>query len=123
MPSVFETVYEERENRLSVGASVHTPVITAEKSISTFNDHFIAGLASVNPKISIHLWCRLLPQAFLTLNLLRQSRINPKLTAYAHMHGQPDYNRNSVAPPGIQVYMKRATTEEHGYYMGWKVDT
>ena len=37
---------------------------TAEKAIATFKDHFIAGLASVNPKIPIHLWCRILPQAF-----------------------------------------------------------
>ena len=63
---------------------------TAEKAISTFKDHFIAGLASVSPKMPMHLWCRLLPQAFLTLNLMRQSRINPKLSAYAQLHGIHD---------------------------------
>ena len=29
---------------------------TAEKAISTFKDHFIAGLASVSPKMPMHLW-------------------------------------------------------------------
>ena len=51
----------------------------------------------------MHLWCRLLPQALLTLNLLRQSRINPKFSAYAHLNGQHDYNVHPVAPPRIEV--------------------
>ena len=54
----------------------------AERAISTFKDHFIAGLDSVDQQFSIHLWCRLLPQATLTLNLMQQSNTNPKLSAY-----------------------------------------
>ena len=63
----------------------------------------MVGLASVSPKMPMHLWCRLLPQALMTLNLLRQSRMNPRLSAYAQLYGQHDYNINPVAPPGIQV--------------------
>ena len=37
------------------------------------------------------------------LNLLQQSRINPKLSAYAQVHGAYDFNATSVAPPGICV--------------------
>ena len=44
---------------------------TAETATSTFKEHFIASLASVSIKIPIHLWCRLLPQAIMMLNLLR----------------------------------------------------
>ena len=33
----------------------------AENFIATFNDHFIAGLDSTNPKSPMHLWCRLIP--------------------------------------------------------------
>ena len=29
---------------------------SAEKAIGTFKDHFIAGLASVDPKMLLHLW-------------------------------------------------------------------
>ena len=74
---------------------------TAEKAISIFKDHLIAGLIGVSPKIPIHLLCRLLPQALLTLNLLRQSRINLKLSAYVQLNGQHDYNAHPGAPPGI----------------------
>ena len=80
---------------------------TAERAISTFKDHFIAGLASVSPKMPMNLWCRLVPQAFLTLNLMRQSRINPKLSAYAQLHGTHDYNAHPVATPGIQVLIHK----------------
>jgi hypothetical protein len=42
----------------------------AERVIRTFKEHFVAGLASVDPDFSMHLWDRLLPQAEITLNLL-----------------------------------------------------
>ena len=52
----------------------------AERSIQTFKNHFKAGLASLDPNFPVSEWGRLLPQAFLTLNLLRASRANPKLS-------------------------------------------
>jgi hypothetical protein len=72
---------------------------SAERAIRTFKNHFIAGLSSTNPLFPLHLWCRLLPQALLTLNLLRGSRINPNLSAWAQVHGQYDFNRTPIAPP------------------------
>ena len=64
----------------------------AERSIRTFKNHFIAGLCSADKDFPIHLWDRLVPQAELTLNLLRGSRINPKLSAWAQIHGIFDFN-------------------------------
>ena len=75
----------------------------AERAIRTFKNHFIAGLCSVDPDFPLHLWDRLLPQALLTLNLLRGSRINPQLSAYAQIHGAFDFNRTPVGPPGTRV--------------------
>jgi hypothetical protein len=49
----------------------------AERAICTFKEHFVAGLASVDPDFPLHLWDRLLPQAEMTLNLLQSSRQNP----------------------------------------------
>jgi hypothetical protein len=51
----------------------------------------------------LYLWPELLPQAELTLNLLRASRLNPKLSAYAHLEGNFDFNRTPLAPPGTKV--------------------
>ena len=92
---------------------------TAEKAIATFKDHFIAGLSSMDPYMPMHLWCRLLPQALLTLDLMRQSRINPRLAAYAQIEGVHDYNVNPIAPPGIKISIHekgniRKTWAPHG---------
>lgn len=75
----------------------------AERAIQTFKNHFLAGLMSTNPKFPFYLWCRLLPQAVTTLNLLRQSRINPKLSAYAQLNGEFNFNATPLAPPGTKV--------------------
>ncbi len=49
----------------------------AERAIRMFKAHFLTILASVDPTFPLHLWDLLLPQAELTLNLLRQSALNP----------------------------------------------
>jgi hypothetical protein len=76
---------------------------TAERAIGTFKEHFVAGLLSVDPSFPMHLWDRLLPQAEITLNLLRTSRLHPQLSAAAHYHGLVDYNKTCFAPPGCKI--------------------
>jgi hypothetical protein len=103
----------------------------AERAIRTFKNHFIAGLCSVDKDFPLHLWDRLVPQAELSLNLMRGSRLNPKLSAHAQMHGQFDYNRTPLAPPGIRVLLhekpdKRTTWSTHaldGWYVGPALDS
>ena len=98
----------------------------AERAIRTFKNHFLAGLASVDPKFPIQEWDRLLQQAEITLNLLRNSRTNPKLSAYAYIHGNYDFNRNPLAPPGVRVAIHQKSTQrpswgyhaEMGFYVG-----
>jgi hypothetical protein len=50
---------------------------TAERAIRTFKEHFVSGLSSVDPNFPLHLWDSLLPQAEITLNQLRTSRLHP----------------------------------------------
>jgi len=98
----------------------------AERAIRTFKNHFIAGLCSVDKHFPLHLWDKLVPQAEATLNLLRGSRINPKLSAYAQLQGTFDFNRTPIAPPGIRVLVhvkpdQRTTWSPHatdGWYIG-----
>jgi hypothetical protein len=73
---------------------------SAERAIRNFKEHFVSGLASVEPDFPLHLWERILPQAEMTLNLLRKSRHHPQLSAASHYHGMMDYNTTSFAPPG-----------------------
>ena len=52
----------------------------AERAIRTYKNHFIAGLASTDQNFPLHLWDKLVPQAEITLNLLRNSRLHPHLS-------------------------------------------
>jgi hypothetical protein len=76
---------------------------SAERAIRSFKDHLIAGLCYTEKYFPMHLWDKLLPQAFITLSMLRTSRINPKLSAATHIYGQYDFNRSPVAPPGTRI--------------------
>jgi hypothetical protein len=53
----------------------------AEQAIATFKEHFIAALATVNQFCPLQLWDEFLPQVELTLNMLRFSCRNPKISA------------------------------------------
>ena len=44
-----------------------------------------------------------LPRCKLTLNLLRAARANPKLSAYAYLNGQFDFNKTPLTPPGTKI--------------------
>lgn len=97
----------------------------AERAIRTYKNHFLAGLASVHPDYPISQWDRLIFQSTLTLNHLRNSRVNPKLSAYAYLFGVFDFNKTPLAPPGTKVLMhdkanNRASWAYHGTD-GWYV--
>jgi hypothetical protein len=79
----------------------------------------------VDPDFPIHLWDRLLPQAEITLNLLRSSRFHPQLSAAAHYHGVVDYNKTAFGPPGCKIiahekHSQRRTWAAHGQ-PGWSL--
>ena len=75
----------------------------AERAIQTFKNHFIAGLSSVHNLFPMHLWCRLIPQIILPLNLLQGSRMNPKLSVHGQVHGSFDFNATPLTPPGTKI--------------------
>ena len=75
----------------------------AERAIQTYKDHLITGLSSCDPTPSLHLWDRLIQHATLTLNPIRPSRLNPRLSAEAQLNGEFDFNCTPLAPPGTRV--------------------
>jgi hypothetical protein len=97
----------------------------AERAIQTFKNHFVAMLCSTDKNFPMHLWDRLIPHAVITLSLLRQSRLNPQLSAHAQLNGLFDYNATPLAPPGTRVIIhekpdKRGSWAPHGQN-GWYV--
>jgi hypothetical protein len=59
----------------------------AESAIQTFKNYFIVGLCSVDPNFPPKWWDKLLPQATITLILLRNLWINPRMSAYTQLNG------------------------------------
>jgi hypothetical protein len=97
----------------------------AERAIRTFKEHFKSDLTTVDPAFPIHLWDILLPQAEITLNLLRSSRLHPQLSAAVHYHGLMYYNRTAFGPPGYKIIAhekpsQRRTWAAHGQ-PGWSL--
>ena len=102
----------------------------AERAIQTFKAHFIAGLTSVDPHFPITEWDRLLQQAEITLNLLRNSRLTRNLSAYAAIAGFYNFQATPMAPPGTKTLVhekpdQRALWDPHaaeGWYIGPAVE-
>jgi hypothetical protein len=94
----------------------------AYRATITFKEHFVSGLASVDPDLPLHLCGSLLPHAEMTFNLLRKSRHHPQLSAAAHYHGMLDYNKNAFDPPGCNIIAhaklaQRRTWAPHGQHL------
>ena len=84
-------------------------VNAAERAIQTVKNHLIAGLCTVHKLFPMQLWCELLQQCEITLNLLRASRRNPKLSAYAILEGEFNFNKTPLAPPGSKALVYEDT--------------
>ena len=98
----------------------------AKRVIRTFNNHICAGLASCDPSLLSQEWGCLIPQAVLTLNLIRSPRTNTSLYFHAAINSNFDFNATPLAPPGTKVLVHEAasnrpsfsTNAVNGYYIG-----
>jgi hypothetical protein len=74
----------------------------------------------------MQLWCQFIEQGQDALNMLRTSRVNPKLSAYAILEGQFNFDRTPMAPVGTKALVcmtanKHNTWENHAidaWYVG-----
>ena len=80
-----------------------------EVAIGNFKAQFLIFLAGTAQAFLSSLWDRLLPQAEITINLLRQSNATPNVLAYAHLSGPFDYNKTPLAMMGISVQVHKKT--------------
>ena len=98
----------------------------AEKAIKTWKSHAIGVFSGMDSKCPLFLWDLMLEQLDMQINMLRQSNVTPKISAYAHLRGQHDFNRHPLAPLGIEVHSyvppdKRKTwsvKSKKGFYIG-----
>ncbi len=77
-------------------------------AIQMFKVHHFLILVGIDGKFLLSLWCHLLKPTELTLNLLCQSKIAPKISAFAHIHEPHSYMKKLFAPLGcaVQAHIK-----------------
>jgi hypothetical protein len=102
----------------------------AEHMIHTFKVHFISILAGVDNNFLLSVWCHLLEPTELTLNLLRQSKVAPKVSTYAHIHVPHNNMKKPFAPLSwaIQAHIKLEdcrtwhTQSDAGFSLGMSIE-
>ena len=82
----------------------------SERAIQTYKAHFITCLYVADPRYPAKEWYRFPPQGTLTLDLLRNCRFNPKLSAHAAFHGTFYYNKTPLAPLRTKFLVNDKTT-------------
>ena len=97
----------------------------ANWSIRTYKYYFIAGLASTDTRFPRHLWCRLIPQATMNLNILRPWQKKPTISAYTAIGGPFYFNKTPLAQPGTKVVVHKKPQQRknwgiHGI-QGWYI--
>ena len=103
-----ERFLSKKDCRLQLVEPHNHRLNAAERAIQTFKDHFISGLCTTDVDFPVQLWDQLAPQAHDTLNLMRQSRVDPTKSAYDVLEGPYDWNKYPLAPPGCKAIIHEA---------------
>ena len=83
-------------------------------------------MASTHPDFPFSKWWKLVEQVNITLNLLRPSRLNFKLSSYSQVFGAFDYQKSPLPPPDMKVMAHVLPIDRHlfnphvikGFYVG-----
>eukprot|EP00804_Cyclotella_cryptica_P025828 CCRYP_002704-RA/>CCRYP_002704-RA protein AED:0.55 eAED:0.55 QI:0/-1/0/1/-1/1/1/0/120 len=90
-------------------------VNAAERAIQTWKEHWLAQMGTLDQTCPIQLWCQFMEQRQDTLNLLRVSWVNPKLSAYAILEGQFNFDKTPLAREHLSCLTQ--ANEPHGKAM------
>ena len=97
----------------------------AERAIRTYKNHLLAGIATCDKDYPIIEWDRLINQCNITLNLLRNSRVNPGLSAYAYAYREFNFNKTPLCPPGTKAIIHTKTNNRGSWNFhgkeGWTI--
>ena len=75
----------------------------AEQAIQACKNDFISGLYTNDTDFPISKLDCLIFQCLITLNILRNSRVNPAFSEYSYLYGPYYSNKYPMAPPGTCV--------------------
>ena len=91
-----------------------------ERSIGAFKDYLKEFLYSTNTYCPMHNWYHLLEHVEITLNILRPSKINPRIPVYAQLNNTFDLNHAPMDPPVTRNLVQNnphnhVTWDQHGH--------
>ena len=86
------------------------------RSVHTYKNHSIAGLCSCNDNFPTIMWRKLIRQYQDSLNMLRTSRVLPKVSVYHALEGPHYFNQIIFAPPVTRATI--LTPPERRYSLG-----
>ena len=97
-----------------------------EKKIQTCRYHFVSVCTGTAATFLVHLWCQSIPQVDRQFMLIRQSNVNPQISAYAHVYGPHNYDDEQFFPIGMESLVQdnprqKTSFAEHckkGYVLG-----
>ena len=85
-------------------------LLSVERKIQTFKNHFIAVHNGMDSNFLKLAWYHALYKIVITLNMLRSSQLNSKLSAFMQVHGNHNFNNNSLAPVGCKIIIHNRTS-------------
>ena len=101
-------------------------LLSAERVIQMFKNHFIAVCSGMNFHFLKRAWHHALYQIVITLNMLCPSRLNPEISVYMQVHGNHNFNNHPLVPVGCKSIIHNKTNERpslsdhglRGFYVG-----
>ena len=63
-------------------------------------------MVGTHKQFLLHLWCKGLAQAEITINLLQESRQDSAMSAYQAMFGPFNFDATPIAPFGIKALIR-----------------
>jgi len=78
-------------------------VNAAKRALQAWKEHWLSGMGTLDPNCPIQLWCQFIEQGQDTLKLLCLSRVNHKLSAYAVLEGQFNFDKMPLATVGTRA--------------------
>eukprot|EP00804_Cyclotella_cryptica_P028568 CCRYP_015819-RA/>CCRYP_015819-RA protein AED:0.41 eAED:0.38 QI:0/0/0/1/0/0/4/0/399 len=90
------------------------------KSNTNMEEHWLSGMGTLDPNCPIQLWCQFIEQGQDTINLLCISQFNPKLSTYAVLEEQFNFDKTPLAPVGTRALIlldprARKTWQNHAF--------
>ena len=87
----------------------------AERALQTYKSCVKSTMASLPPTFTIAYLCKLLPQIYFSVYILRKCRQNPLLSAWASMEGEFHFDATPITPQGTEMLIQKKPNQRRTF--------